>query len=166
MVLSDRDIKKCLASGAITVSNLDPNDIQPASIDLHLGDSFVVKSENVWLHNDETFKLEPHKFVLGATEEVVGLNDSILGKLEGKSSIARLGILIHVTAGYIDPGFKGQITLEMYNLTDEPIELRRGMAIGQISFEPTSSPCDRPYGCEELGSHYQNQTNATRSWLS
>ncbi len=164
MILSDRDIKSAIKNGQISIEPLDPRDIQPCSVDLHMGDTFVVNG------NSETIKadyitLEPGAFVLATTKEYARLGDDILGRLEGKSSIARLGLIIHTTAGFIDPGFEGEITLEMVNLSNKDITIDAGSPIAQICFEQLSSACDRPYGSEGLGSHYQGQIGATVSYM-
>ncbi|AEB06395.1 dCTP deaminase [Coriobacterium glomerans PW2] len=178
MVLSDRDIKIELAGGRITLDPLDPELIQPASIDLRLGSDFRVfrnsshvaidpqihqpdLTEEVTVGGEDAFVLHPGQFALGTTLERIGLPDDVLGKLEGKSSLGRLGLMIHSTAGYVDPGWDGQVTLELSNVANLPILLRPGMRIGQISFERMSSPVERPYGCAELHSHYQGQLGAT-----
>ena len=180
MVLSDRTIKEQLAEGRIVVDPLDPADIQPSSIDLHLGDDFQVfrnsrypyidpsrqqdgLMERVTATSEEPFVLHPGEFVLGTTIERVALPVDIVARLEGKSSLGRLGLLIHSTAGYVDPGWDGQITLELSNVANLPIVLRPGMKIGQISFSLMTSPVDRPYGSEGLGSKYQHQTGASPS---
>ena len=118
-------------------------------------------TEQIVVGADDAFVLHPGQFALGTTLERIAVPDDVLGKLEGKSSLGRLGLMIHSTAGYIDPGWDGQITLELSNVASLPILLRPGMRIGQISFERMSSPVDLPYGSPELGSHYQGQTGAT-----
>ncbi len=163
MILSDRDIKKSLEQGRISITNLDFNDIQPCSVDLHIGTSYQVNDYNF---ETEEVTLEPGAFLLATTKETVAIGDDILGRLEGKSSLARLGLIIHTTAGFIDPGFKGEITLELHNVGNNEIILKAGQPIGQICFEELSSPCDRPYGSEGLGSHYQGQSGATASYLA
>lgn len=178
MVLSDHDIKIELAAGRIVLDPLDEHLIQPASIDVRLGNDFRVfrnsthvaidpqvhqpdLTEQIVVADDDAFVLHPGQFALGTTLELISVPDDILGKLEGKSSLGRLGLMIHSTAGYIDPGWTGQITLEFSNVANLPILLRPGMRIGQISFERMSSPVDIPYGSPELGSHYQGQVGAT-----
>ncbi|WP_270849439.1 dCTP deaminase [Candidatus Collinsella stercoripullorum] len=178
MVLSDHDIKIELASGRIMLEPFDEHLIQPASIDVRLGRDFRVfrnsshvfidpqthqpdLTEQIVVGADDAFVLHPGQFALGTTLERIAVPDDVLGKLEGKSSLGRLGLMIHSTAGYIDPGWDGQITLELSNVASLPILLRPGMRIGQISFERMSSPVDLPYGSPELGSHYQGQTGAT-----
>lgn len=180
MVLSDRTIREQMAQGRIIVQPCDENDIQPSSVDLHLGDDFQVfrnsrypyidpareqagLTERVMASNEEPFVLHPGEFVLGTTIERIGLPDDIVGRLEGKSSLGRLGLLIHSTAGYVDPGWDGRLTLELSNVANLPIVLSPGMRIGQISFSQMSTPVDRPYGHPELGSRYQGQHEATPS---
>ena len=157
-----------------------PDDLQPSSVDLHLDRSFRVFRNNRYafidvrapqpdltelltVDDDEPFILHPGEFVLGQTHEWVELPDDLVARLEGKSSLGRLGLLIHSTAGYVDPGWKGNLTLELSNVANLPIALYFGMRIGQISFFKMSSPVDRPYGSPELGSKYQGQSEPTAS---
>lgn len=180
VVLSDRDIKKALEAGRIIIDPLDYKDVQPASVDVRLGANFRIfknsshtfidpmahqpdLTEEVVVPEGEAFILHPGQFALGTTLERIALPDDILGKLEGKSTLGRLGLMIHSTAGYVDPGWDGELTLELSNVATLPIMLRPGMRIGQLSFEAMSSPVERPYGCAELGSHYQGQRGATPS---
>ncbi|MDR2492808.1 MAG: dCTP deaminase [Coriobacteriales bacterium] len=180
MVLSDRTIKEELAAGRIVVDPLDVADIQPASIDLCLGDEFRVfrstrypfidptvsqpgLTELITATRAEPFVLHSGEFALATTRECVTLPDDILGRLEGKSSLGRIGLLIHSTAGYVDPGWTGYLTLELSNVSNLPILLSPGMKIGQISFERMTTPVDRPYGSPMLGSHYQGQVGPTPS---
>ncbi|MEY8436190.1 dCTP deaminase [Atopobiaceae bacterium 24-176] len=178
MVLSDRDIKRELVEGRIVIEPLIDKDIQPASVDVRLGSNFRIfrnsrhtyidpmadqpdLTEEVMVAPGEAFVLHPGQFALGTTQERIALPDDILGKLEGKSTLGRLGLMIHSTAGYVDPGWDGEITLELSNVATLPIMLRPGMRIGQMSFERMSSPVERPYGSADLGSHYQGQRGAT-----
>jgi dCTP deaminase len=180
VVLSDRTIREQLALGRIVVEPHHPDDIQPSSIDLHLGPKFQVfrnsrypyidpsveqdgLTEQVEATVEEPFVLHPGEFVLGATVERVTLPDDIVARLEGKSSLGRLGLLIHSTAGYVDPGWTGTLTLELSNVANLPIVLTPGMAIGQISFMQMTTAVDRPYGSAGLGSKYQGQTDPTPS---
>ena len=180
MVLSDRTIRQQMAAGRITVEPCDPRDVQPSSIDLHLGPRFQVFRNSRYPYIDpaveqqglmdpveatagEPFVLHPGEFVLGATIERIALPDDIVARLEGKSSLGRLGLLIHSTAGYVDPGWTGTLTLELSNVANLPIVLTPGMAIGQISFMQMTTPVDRPYGSPELGSRYQGQVEPTPS---
>lgn len=180
MVLSDRTIKEQVAARRIRIEPLDPQDIQPSSVDLHLGADFQVfrnsrypyidpsleqdgLMERVLASAEEPFVLHPGEFVLGTTIERIKLPDDIVGRLEGKSSLGRLGLLIHSTAGYVDPGWDGRLTLELSNVANLPIVLMPGMKIGQISFSMMTTPVDRPYGSDGLGSKYQGQNETTPS---
>jgi dCTP deaminase len=179
-VLSDRDIAAALATGRVRIEPYDREDLQPSSVDLHLDRSFRVFRNNRYpfidirspqpdltelltVAEDEPFVLHPGEFVLGQTMEWVELPDDLVARLEGKSSLGRLGLLIHSTAGYVDPGWKGNLTLELSNVANLPIALYCGMKIGQISFFKMSSPVDRPYGSAGLGSKYQGQSEPTAS---
>jgi dCTP deaminase len=179
-VLSDRDIRAALDAGEIAIRPYDPADLQPSSVDLHLDRSFRVFRNNRYpyidvrapqpdltemltIADDEPFVLHPGEFVLGQTLEWVELPDDLVARLEGKSSLGRLGLLIHSTAGYVDPGWKGNLTLELSNVANLPIALYFGMKIGQISFFKMSSPVERPYGSPGLGSKYQGQSEPTAS---
>jgi dCTP deaminase len=180
MVLSDRTIREGISAGRIVIDPIDFDDIQPSSVDLHLGDDFQVfrnsrypyidpgreqvgLTERVTASTEEPFVLHPGEFALGTTVEHIGLSDDLVGRLEGKSSLGRLGLLIHSTAGYVDPGWEGTLTLELSNVANLPIVLTPGMKIGQISFSQMTTPVDRPYGHPELGSRYQGQVAATPS---
>ncbi|HEY8870850.1 MAG TPA: dCTP deaminase [Candidatus Limnocylindrales bacterium] len=179
-VLSDRDIRTEIESGRVVIRPYDPADLQPSSVDLHLDRAFRVFRNNRYpyidvrapqpdltelLHvaDDEPFVLHPGEFVLGQTLEWVELPDDVVARLEGRSSLGRIGLLIHSTAGYVDPGWKGNLTLELSNVANLPIALYSGMKIGQISFVRMSSPVERPYGSPELGSKYQGQSEPTAS---
>jgi dCTP deaminase len=179
-VLSDRDIRAELEAGRIKIDPYDPADLQPSSVDLHLDRSFRVFRNNRYAYidvrapqpdltemlkvaDDEPFILHPGEFVLGQILEWVELPDDLVSRLEGKSSLGRLGLLIHSTAGYVDPGWKGNLTLELSNVANLPIALYFGMRIGQISFFRMSSPVERPYGSKGLGSKYQGQSEPTAS---
>jgi len=179
-VLSDRDIRAALEAGEVGIRPYDAADLQPSSVDLHLDRSFRVFRNNRYPYidvrapqpdltemltvaDDEPFVLHPGEFVLGQTLEWVELPNDLVARLEGKSSLGRLGLLIHSTAGYVDPGWKGNLTLELSNVANLPIALYFGMKIGQISFFKMSSPVDRPYGSPELGSKYQGQSEPTAS---
>jgi dCTP deaminase len=179
-VLSDHDIAALLASGRVQVEPYDAADLQPSSVDLHLDRSFRVFRNNRYafidvrspqpdltelltIADEEAFVLHPGEFVLGQTLEWVELPNDLVARLEGKSSLGRLGLLIHSTAGYVDPGWKGKLTLELSNVAKLPIALYFGMKIGQISFFEMSSPVDRPYGSSGLGSKYQGQSEPTAS---
>jgi len=179
-VLSDRDIRAALQAGRVRIDPYDATCLQPSSVDLHLDADFRVFRNNrypyidvrapqpdltelVSIAEDEPFILHPNEFVLGQTLEWVELPDDLVARLEGKSSLGRLGLLIHSTAGYVDPGWKGNLTLELSNVANLPIALYRGMKIVQISFFKMSSPVERPYGSLELGSKYQGQSSPTES---
>lgn len=180
MVLSDRTIRQMLEVGRIQIEPFDQSDVQPSSVDLHLGADFQVfrnsrypyidpsreqagLTERVDASAKEPFVLHPGEFVLGTTIERITLPDDIVARLEGKSSLGRLGLLIHSTAGYVDPGWDGRLTLELSNVANLPIVLTPGMKIGQISFTQMTTPVERPYGSPELGSKYQGQVEATPS---
>jgi len=171
MILSDRDIKKALKSGRITVEPLFPKAIQPASVDVHLGADFLIfkpsnhvaldprlpiddMMEEVKISDKKQFVLHPGEFALGMTYEVVGLAPDVVGVLNGKSSLGRIGLIVHATAGFIDPGNKLKITLELHNIADMPIILYYKMPIGQMTFMELSSPAEVPYGKGKLGSKY------------
>lgn len=179
MVLSDRTIKKELSSGRIVINPLGDDCIQPASVDLRLDRqllSFIpsdqysyvdVKSDLSGLTeaheipDPHPYVLEPGQFILASTIESVELPDDIVARLEGKSSLGRLGLLIHSTAGYVDPGWKGQLTLEISNVANMSITLYYGMRISQISFLRLTTPAEQPYGSPKLGSKYQGQVGPT-----
>ncbi len=179
-VLSDRDIRAAMQAGRVRIDPYDSSCLQPSSVDLHLDADFRVFRNNrypyidvrasqpdltepVTIAEDEPFILHPNEFVLGQTLEWVELPDDLVARIEGKSSLGRLGLLIHSTAGYVDPGWKGNLTLELSNVANLPIALYRGMKIGQISFFMMSSAVERPYGSLELGSKYQGQSSPTES---
>jgi dCTP deaminase len=179
-VLSDGTIRRLVAEGRIVVDPFDPEMVQPASVDVRLGNSFRVfhnhkiraidlaappsdLTEHVLVDEDDPFVLHPGEFVLGRTLELVEIPEDIVCRIEGKSSIGRLGLIVHATAGFVDPGFKGSLTLEITNFNSVPIVLRPGLPIAQLSFMALDSPAVRPYGHPELGSHYHGQTEATES---
>jgi dCTP deaminase len=179
-VLSDRDIRSAVQAGRVRVDPWDASCLQPSSVDLHLDRDFRVFRNNrypyidvrqsqpdltelVSIEDDEPFILHPGEFVLGQTLEWVELPDDLVARLEGKSSLGRLGLLIHSTAGYVDPGWKGNLTLELSNVANLPIALYFGMKIGQISFFQMTSAVERPYGSRDLGSKYQGQSQPTAS---
>jgi dCTP deaminase len=175
MVLSDRTIKEEIAKGRIVIAPLDPSCIQPASVDLHLDNKLLVfrtwhhpfyidvkqntdgLSEPVEIGKDKPFLLNAGEFVLASTLESITLPDDIVARLEGKSSLGRIGLLIHSTAGYVDPGWQGHLTLELSNVAKLPVTLYYKMPIGQISFLNLTSPAERVYGSPNLGSKYQGQ---------
>jgi len=183
VLLSDRDITAELDSGRVVLDPFDPAMVQPSSVDVRL-DRFFRLFDNhkyavidpaqdqpdltrlVEVDGDEPFVLHPGEFVLGSTFEQVTLPDDIAARLEGKSSLGRLGLLTHSTAGFIDPGFSGHVTLELSNVATLPITLWPGMKIGQMCFFRLSSPALAPYGSGATGSRYQGQRGptASRSW--
>src|SRR3989344_5528783 len=171
MILSDKDIKKALKDGVIAVKPLFPKSIQPASVDLHLGADFLVfrthkdicidpkepiehLMETVTIDDKRQFIIHPGEFALGMTYEIVGVADNMVGRLEGKSSLGRIGLIIHATAGYLDPGNKLKMTLELHNVSNLPIKLYYKMPIAQMSFTPLSSKAEHPYNKEGLNSKY------------
>jgi dCTP deaminase len=179
-VLSDGTIRRLIEEGRIRIDPWDPRMLQPASVDLRLGPSFRVfhnfrvaaidladpptnLTEHVEIGADESFVIHPGEFCLGRTEEWVALPDDIVARIEGKSSLGRLGLIVHATAGFVDPGFEGTLTLEITNLTRVPIVLWPGKPIAQLSFMTLDAPALRPYGHADLGSHYQGQVEATES---
>jgi len=180
MVLSDRSIRREIEAGKIVVDPLGPNAIQPASVDLRLGNLFRVfrnaqvpyidvkqdypdLTELVEIDDERPFILHPGEFALAITHERVTLPNTIVGRLEGKSSLGRLGLLIHSTAGYVDPGWDGALTLELSNVANLPITLYWKMKVSQISFLRLTEPAEHPYGSREAGSKYQGQVGPTPS---
>lgn len=181
MILSDGTIRKLLAAGTLVVDPHEPQQIQPASVDVRLGDEFLVfrnhtcevidpfdkpsdLMDQAKVSEGQAFILHPGEFVLGTTLEAIGLPDDIVARVEGKSSLGRLGLLIHATAGFVDPGWKrGQITLELSNVATLPIKLWPGMKIGQLSFHTLDAPAERPYGHPELNSKYVGQSGPVAS---
>lgn len=180
MVLSDRSIFEEIKKRLIKIEPFNPDCIQPSSVDLHISNRFRVfknsrypyidvkkqqedLTELIEITREEPFILHPGEFALGSTLERVALPDNLVARLEGKSSLGRLGLLIHSTAGFIDPGFDGYLTLELSNVSNLPITIYYGMKIGQISFLQTTTPVEKPYGAKELGSRYQYQNGPTPS---
>jgi dCTP deaminase len=180
VVLSDRDIRAEITAGRIVIDPYVPEAVQPSSVDLHLDRRFRVfknsrypyidvreeqaeLTELVEIVGDEPFILHPGEFVLGSTLERVELPNDLVARLEGKSSLGRLGLLIHSTAGYVDPGWEGNLTLELSNVANLPITLYDGMKIGQISFQRLSSPVEVGYGDARIGSKYRGQRDPTAS---
>ncbi len=171
MILSDRDLKKALAEGKIKIDPLFPNSIQPASVDVHLGADFLVfkNTDNVCIDLKEPidsmmdavtidenrqFILHPGEFALGMTYETVAVSHDMVLQLNGKSSLGRVGLIVHATAGYVDPGNTLKITLELHNLANLPIKLYYKMPIAQVAFIKLSSEVDVPYGKDALNSKY------------
>ena len=189
MLLSDRDIRAEVAAGRVVLDPWDPSMVQPSSIDVRLDKFFRLFDNHRYPYidpaqeqpgltrlvevgngpdgtGDESFVLHPGEFVLGSTLETVSLPDDLAARVEGKSSLGRLGLLTHATAGFVDPGFSGHVTLELSNVATLPIVLYPGMKIGQLCFFRLSSPAENPYGSAAYGSHYQGQRGptASRSW--
>ena len=180
MIYSDRTIKESISSGKIAIEPYEPSFVQPSSVDLRVGNGFRVfvnhryseidprapqadLTQLVEVGEEEPFMLHPGEFVLGSTLERVRLGVDVVARLEGKSSLGRLGLLIHSTAGFIDPGFEGHITLELSNVATLPIAIYPRMKIGQISFYQMTTAAEYPYGSPELGSKYQGQSGPTAS---
>ena len=180
MLLSDRDIRAELVAGRVVLDPYDPIMVQPSSVDVRMDKFFRVFENHRYPHidpaeeqpeltrevvpeGDEPFILHPGEFVLASTYEVITLPDDLAGRLEGKSSLGRLGLLTHSTAGWIDPGFSGHVTLELSNVATLPIKLWPGMKIGQLCFIKLSSPAEKPYGSTEYSSRYQGQRGPTAS---
>jgi dCTP deaminase len=179
-VLSDGTIRRLVDEGRIHIDPWDPGMVQPASVDLRLGESFRVfhnfrvpaidladpptnLTEHVVVEDGDPFVIHPGEFCLGRTQEWVELPDDLVARIEGKSSLGRLGLIVHATAGFVDPGWKGTLTLEITNLTRVPIILWPGKPIAQLSFMTLDRPAERPYGHPDLGSHYHGQVDATES---
>jgi len=180
VLLSDRDIRAQLEAGRVLLDPLDVEMIQPSSVDVRIDRYFRLFDNHkypfidpaeaqpeltrlVEVEPDEAFILHPGEFVLASTYEVVTLPDDVAARLEGKSSLGRLGLLTHSTAGFIDPGFSGHVTLELSNVATLPIKLWPGMKIGQLCFFQLSSPAEHPYGSAGYGSRYQGQRGPTAS---
>lgn len=180
MLLSDRDIIRQIEDGRIRLDPWTPEMLQPSSVDVRLDRVFRVFENHKYPHidpaedqpeltrevvpeGDEPFILHPGEFALGSTYEVVGLPDDLAARVEGKSSLGRLGLLTHATAGFIDPGFVGHVTLELANVATLPIKLWPGMKIGQLCFFRLTQPAEHPYGSQAYGSRYQDQRGPTPS---
>ena len=179
MILSDHSLREELAAGRIVVEPFDERCVQPSSIDVKLSNLFRVfrnhtagvidvksavdLTEPVEIADDGVFMLHPGEFVLGSTLERIGVADDMVARIDGKSSLGRLGLIIHSTAGFIDPGFDGHITLELTNIATLPITLYPAMKVGQVSFMRMTTPADRPYGAGATGSKYQGQRGPTPS---
>lgn len=181
---SDLDIKRAIERGALVVEPFNRLNVQPCTLDITLGEGFLVPAEQLdpslrhvpldilhqgadmvpW-HDRQTVTIPPRGFVLGTTAETVRLDSTIVGKLDGRSSIGRCAVTVHITAGLIDAGYHGQITLELANLRDRPLILHAGMRVGQLEFHELVTPCHRAYGTPGLQSRYQGQRGATTSRL-
>ena len=182
MILSDRSIRTALEQGRITITPYDPGLLQPSSLDIRVDRRFRVFAGHLYPYIDprepqpeltteitpedgRPFILHPGEFVLGSTLEWVRLAPDLVARLEGKSGLGRLGLLIHSTAGFVDPGFEGHLTLELSNVARLPIAIYPGMAIGQLSFYELSTPAEFPYGSAQVRSKYQGQQGPTPSRL-
>ncbi|MCA2212817.1 dCTP deaminase [Jidongwangia harbinensis] len=180
MLLSDRDLVTEIKASNLGLEPFEPELMQPSSIDVRLDRFFRVFNNHLYTHIDpaaqqddltamvevadgQPFVLHPGEFVLASTLEVITLGDQLAGRLEGKSSLGRLGLLTHSTAGFIDPGFSGHVTLELSNVANLPIKLWPGMKIGQLCIFRLSSPAEHPYGSAVYGSRYQGQRGPTPS---
>jgi dCTP deaminase len=180
VLLSDRDLRAEIAAGRLGLEPFDDTLVQPSSIDVRLDSLFRVFNNTRYTHIDparqqdeltslvqpdegEPFVLHPGEFVLGSTQERVALPDDLVARLEGKSSLGRLGLLIHSTAGFVDAGWDGHLTLELSNVANLPITIYPGMKIGQISFLQMTTAADQPYGTGNLGSKYRGQRGPTPS---
>jgi len=180
VIFSDRSIEEAIAAGRIEIDPFEPSYVQPSSIDLRVDSAFRVFENHRYPYIDprapqedltklievpagESFVLHPGEFVLGAPLERVRLGDDSVARLEGKSSLGRLGLLIHSTAGCVDPGFNGYLTLELSNVANLPIAIYPGMKIGQISFYQMTTAANHPYGSGQVGSKYQGQRGPTPS---
>jgi dCTP deaminase len=180
LILSDRSIAEALQSGRLVIEPLAEDALQPASVDIRLDREFRVfrghrrayidvresvddLTELERIADDQPFVLHPGEFVLGSTLERVQLGNDLVARVEGKSSLGRLGLLVHATAGYVDPGWDGHLTMELSNVSNLPIRLYFGMKIGQLSFANLTTAADRPYGSPSLRSKYQGQTGPTSS---
>jgi dCTP deaminase len=180
VVLSDRTIREALAAGRLVIEPIAEDALQPASVDIRLDREFRVfrNHRDAYIDvrqsmegltaiervdDDEPFVLHPGEFVLGSTMERVTLPDDLVARVEGKSSLGRLGLLVHATAGYVDPGWDGHLTMELSNVSNLPVRLYFAMKIGQLSFLQLTTPADHPYGSPALRSKYQGQTGPTAS---
>ena len=180
MILSDKSIKEKLQKGQISIDPFSSKNLQPASYDLHL-DKNILEFKNCkiidlkkpvrnlmkkkTLKKDESYILKPKQFILANVKEITGVDKGHVGRLEGKSSLARLGLIIHTTAGFLDPGNKLRLTLEIVNLNDIPIKIYEGMKIAQIAFEELNKPCENPYGAKILNSKYFGDTEVRESQM-
>ena len=180
MLLSDRDIRSAVDAGSVRLDPWDPAMVQPSSVDVRLDKYFRVFENHrypsidpsveqpeltrlIEVDGGEAFVLHPGEFVLASTYETVTLGSAVAARLEGKSSLGRLGLLTHSTAGFIDPGFSGHVTLERSNMATLPVKLWPGMKIGQLCFFELTSPAEHPYGSAQYGSRYQGQRGPTPS---
>lgn len=179
MILSDFSIKSALADGSLSIEPFDEKQLQPSSYDVRLGAQFILfktpeevssnlhtpivldpykenmLTKKVTLDDYSYIELAPNDFILGATKEIIGVGEALVGRIEGKSSLGRLGILVHATAGYVDPGWLGRLTLEIKNIAPYPVKIYENMLIAQVAFDVLSTPAHRKYGDKSLGSKYQ-----------
>lgn len=171
MILSDADICYELDGGQLFIEPLMPRSLQPASYEVHLKDAATrssnefIEMEGVEAQPPVSWYLEADEFALGCTIEKLTVPRHLCAQVNGKSSLGRLGLLVHATAGYIDPGFSGQITLELKNISNHTIVLTEGMAVAQLVFHQLRQPAERVYGHPDLGSHYQGQEGIRRSYM-
>ena len=181
MILSDKGIRKALKAGEITLDPFNEEDLQPCSYDLHMDKHLLLfnRGKNSLIDikkpmtdlmvdyemDEDGYILHPREFILGNIVEITGVNEEYVGLLHGKSSLARIGLLIHATAGLLDPGNTLRLTLEMCNLSPLPIKLYPNMKIGQITFDKIDEKCERPYGTEGLGSKYQGDMKVRESHM-
>ena len=184
MILSDLSIRQAVTQKTLVIKPFVEENLQPSSLDLILGNSFVLfdntnlayldlsqpipehYGRQIELNGEQSIVIHPGEFILGTTREWVKLPNNLVARLEGKSSLGRLGLLVHATAGYVDPGFEGQLTLEISNLANVPLMLYPGMKIAQLAFIQTTTEVELPYGHRKLGSHYHGQQGATASRLN
>ena len=182
MILSDTTIKKLLKIGDIKIEPFNEDQLQPASYDIRLGDDFLVFDNTtttvidprqdlasimrrIKISKEKPFILHPNEFTLGVTQEIIGVNDKYLFMINGKSSLGRIGLLVHATAGFVDPGNELRVTLELFNVATLPILLYPGMKIAQIVFEELSEKCERPYGHPDLNSKYYKDMGVKASQM-
>ena len=165
MILSDVDIAAEYASTRLGITPYDPRCIQPASYDVHLSSDFIepLGNDRTRRYDGTDIVLEPMQFLLGSTIETLSIPSHIVARVEGKSSLARIGLMVHITAGFVDPGFIGNVTLELLNVSRAPVTLVAGMKIAQISFHRLETPCARPYGSPGLMSKYQHSVGTVSS---
>lgn len=164
MILSDKSIKELVIEYGLGIINpLNVEDIQPNSVDMHLDDKLQTVDGKIIDISQDNYHLKPNEFILGSTLEKVNIPLDLCGHVDGKSSIGRLGVFIHVSSGFIDSGFRGNITLEIYNASDKEFELSDGMSICQLVLETLTTPVDKAYGSDGLNSHYQDSDGVVRS---
>jgi dCTP deaminase len=181
MVLSDKSIKERIRKKSLVIEPLDEGNVQPASVDLHLGNKFIIFSNHTYevfdvkknienttlveIEDDGFFIIHPDEFVLATTVEFVAIPDDLLGRLDGRSSVGRTGLIIHASAGFIDPGYEGNITLHMFNFSKLPIKIYPHMRIAQMSFEEMTTPVEIPYGSKPGRNKYNGQRDPIPSQI-